>query len=128
MDLDPEWTAVAAGGAHWVALHRDGTLWAWGDNGLGRLGNGMGPSEPNPVQVAEGRFRFVQADAFVNFAVSNRLQVVGHCLVWAKDDRTPPWFFRSAGKARFPSSITGSDFRGRPRRVILRRAASRRGR
>jgi endo-1,4-beta-xylanase len=23
-----------------------------------------------------------------------RLEVVGHCLVWAKDDRTPPWFFR----------------------------------
>ena len=55
--------------------------------------------KPNPVQVAEGRFRFVQADAFVGFAVSNRLQVVGHCLVWAKDDRTPPWFFRDGTNA-----------------------------
>ena len=50
--------------------------------------------KPNPVQVTEGKFNFTLGDAFVNFASSNNLQVVGHCLVWAKDDRTPPWFFR----------------------------------
>jgi endo-1,4-beta-xylanase len=50
--------------------------------------------KPNPVQVTEGQFNFARADAFVAFATSNHLQVVGHCLVWAKDDRTPPWFFR----------------------------------
>lgn len=50
--------------------------------------------KPAAVQPAEGRFNFSQADAFVDFAVSNGLQVVGHCLVWAKDDRTPAWFFR----------------------------------
>lgn len=51
--------------------------------------------KPDPVQVAEGKFNFRQADAFVNFAHSNQLKVVGHCLVWAKDDRTPTWFFKS---------------------------------
>lgn len=50
--------------------------------------------KPDPVQAAEGQFNFSRADAFVDFAASNRLDVVGHCLVWAKDDRTPPWFFR----------------------------------
>ena len=50
--------------------------------------------KPDPVQIAEGKFNFTRADAFVDFARSNGLQVVGHCLVWAKDDRTPPWFFR----------------------------------
>lgn len=50
--------------------------------------------KPNPVQVSEGQFNFRQPDAFVAFATSNDLQVVGHCLVWAKDDRTPPWFFQ----------------------------------
>jgi endo-1,4-beta-xylanase len=38
------------------------------------------------------------ADRFVNFAVSNNLKVVGHCLVWAKDDRTPAWFCEEGGK------------------------------
>jgi len=50
--------------------------------------------KPDPVQIAEGKFNFARADAFVDFARSNGLQFVGHCLVWAKDDRTPPWFFR----------------------------------
>jgi endo-1,4-beta-xylanase len=55
--------------------------------------------KPDPVQRAEGQFRFSQADAFVDFASSNHLQVVGHCLVWAKDDRTPAWFYRDGSKA-----------------------------
>src|SRR5215212_2091498 len=50
--------------------------------------------KPDPVQVAEGKFNFTGPDAFVDFAKSNGLDVVGHCLVWAKDDRTPAWFFR----------------------------------
>lgn len=49
--------------------------------------------KPDPVQRLEGQFRFGQPDAFVDFATSNRLKVVGHCLVWAKDDRTPAWFY-----------------------------------
>ena len=55
--------------------------------------------KPDPVQVAEGKFNFTRADAFVDFAASQPLQVVGHCLVWAKDDRTPPWFFRDGTNA-----------------------------
>ena len=55
--------------------------------------------KPDPVQRAEGRIKFTQADAFVSFAAANHLQVVGHCLVWAKDDRTPPWFYRHGTNA-----------------------------
>lgn len=50
--------------------------------------------KPDPVQRTEGQFNFTVPDRFVGFANSNGLQVIGHCLVWAKDDRTPPWFFR----------------------------------
>jgi len=50
--------------------------------------------KPDPVQIAEAKFNFTRSDAFIDFANSNGLQVIGHCLVWAKDDRTPPWFFR----------------------------------
>jgi endo-1,4-beta-xylanase len=50
--------------------------------------------KPVAIQPVEGQFNFAQADAFVDFAAQRGLKVVGHCLVWAKDDRTPPWFFR----------------------------------
>jgi len=54
--------------------------------------------KPFAVQPAEGQFNFAQADAFVEFAARHRLKVVGHCLVWAKDDRTPPWFYLDGEK------------------------------
>lgn len=63
--------------------------------------------KPDPVQRAEGQFRFTQADAFVHFAVSNHLRVVGHCLVWAKDDRTPAWFYRDGTGAANAELLLG---------------------
>jgi alpha-tubulin suppressor-like RCC1 family protein len=44
--------AVAAGGAHVVALKEDGTVWAWGNNGAGQLGDGSTASSTTPVQVS----------------------------------------------------------------------------
>ena len=37
---DNDWTAVAAGNCHTLALKSDGSLWAWGSNGYGQLGDG----------------------------------------------------------------------------------------
>jgi len=51
------------------------------------------------LQRQEGRFNFGMADALVAFAASNHLKVCGHTLVWAKDDRTPPWFFADGTNA-----------------------------
>lgn len=50
------------------------------------------------IQPREGEYHFEEADALVDFAEKNRLQVVGHTLVWAKDERTPAWFFRDGDK------------------------------
>jgi len=50
------------------------------------------------LQAQPGRFHFRMADAFVAFAASNQLEVCGHCLVWAKDERTPEWVFRDGEK------------------------------
>jgi endo-1,4-beta-xylanase len=55
--------------------------------------------KPAAIQSAEGRFNFERADAFVDFASRHGLKIVGHCLVWAKDDRTPAWFFRDGEQA-----------------------------
>jgi hypothetical protein len=37
---ETDWTAVAAGDAHSLAIKTDGTLWSWGANALGQLGMG----------------------------------------------------------------------------------------
>jgi endo-1,4-beta-xylanase len=50
--------------------------------------------KPDALRRTEQAWNFNQADKFVAFANSNDLKVVGHCLVWAKDDRTPAWFYQ----------------------------------
>jgi hypothetical protein len=42
---------VAAGDSHTVAILEDGTLWAWGYNGDGQLGDGTTNNGISPVQV-----------------------------------------------------------------------------
>jgi alpha-tubulin suppressor-like RCC1 family protein len=62
------WCQVSAGGCHTAAIKTDGTLWAWGNNVVGQLGNAAyaTPSQFTPVrevtssttwcQVAAGRY------------------------------------------------------------------------
>ena len=48
--------SIAAGGYHSIAAKRDGSVWAWGNNRYGQLGNGtfagaFGPGQPVPARV-----------------------------------------------------------------------------
>jgi endo-1,4-beta-xylanase len=46
------------------------------------------------IQPREGQFAFETADRLVEYARANSIKVCGHCLLWAKDEETPAWFFR----------------------------------
>jgi alpha-tubulin suppressor-like RCC1 family protein len=43
--------AVAAGGSHSIVLASDGTVWAFGDNSRGQLGDGSSTSRSQPARV-----------------------------------------------------------------------------
>lgn len=43
---------IAAGSGHILALKSDGTVWAWGSNAHGELGDGTNENSLEPVQVA----------------------------------------------------------------------------
>ncbi len=45
--------AIACGDGHTVALKEDGTVWAWGANGYGQLGDGTTTLRTIPVQVKD---------------------------------------------------------------------------
>lgn len=53
--------------------------------------------KPQAVQPLEDKWDFKAADSFADFARSHRLEMAGHCLVWAKDDRTSPWMMDENG-------------------------------
>jgi alpha-tubulin suppressor-like RCC1 family protein len=49
------WSSIAAGGFnHSLAIKTDGTLWSWGSNNFGQLGQGNTTDRSSPVQVGAG--------------------------------------------------------------------------
>ena len=44
--------AVAAGRSHSIAIKDDGSVWTWGYNGYGQLGDGTWTNRYTPVQVS----------------------------------------------------------------------------
>lgn len=45
------WQEIAPGGSHTLAIKNDGTLWAWGNNFHGALGDGTFTNRSTPVQI-----------------------------------------------------------------------------
>jgi hypothetical protein len=45
------WARISAGYDHTIAIKTDGTLWAWGSNGDGQLGDGTYVDKNSPVQI-----------------------------------------------------------------------------
>ena len=54
---------IAAGGDFSVALESDGSVWAWGQNDRGQLGNGTKVQSGKPARVTGLTGRFVAVAA-----------------------------------------------------------------
>lgn len=54
-EVDDEWQSIKAGHRHSIALKSDGTLWAWGQNIYGQLGDSTTVSKNSAVQIGAGR-------------------------------------------------------------------------
>ncbi len=65
------WASVAAGTAFTVAIQSNGTLWTWGANGSGQLGNGNNTNTNSPGQIANGNV-WTAVTAGSDFAVARR--------------------------------------------------------
>jgi len=75
----PGTASVAAGYLHSLAVKADGTVWAWGWNGFGQLGDGTIENRPRPVRVPGlTNIAMVVAGAYQSYAVTRD----GAVLAW----------------------------------------------
>jgi alpha-tubulin suppressor-like RCC1 family protein len=63
---------VAAGGNQSLAIRTNGTLWAWGLNNIGQLGDGTTVSRTSPVSVIGGFTNWCQVSVGYDHAVAVR--------------------------------------------------------
>ena len=120
---------VAAGSTHSMALHQDGSLWIWGDNSFGQLGNGKitlyeayliteNYDEYKPFKLMENITDIAAGDGF-SLAVNNKKELyawgfnhLGQLGDGTRDHRTTPVkvmddvIFTDAGR-NFAIAITG---------------------
>lgn len=79
---------VSAGTEHSLALKADGTVWAWGENSVGQIGDGTQTSQSTPKQVGIGVAGFgsivaIDAGSFHNLALKSD----GTVWAWGSDFR-----------------------------------------
>ena len=48
---DSDWKTIGGGQTHTLAVKTDGTLWSWGNNDYGQLGDGSSVSVATPVRI-----------------------------------------------------------------------------
>uniref|UniRef100_UPI0035AF19A8 RCC1 domain-containing protein n=1 Tax=Chitinimonas sp. TaxID=1934313 RepID=UPI0035AF19A8 len=88
-------SAILAGYHHSLALKNDGSLWAWGWNDYGQVGDGSTDSRATPVQVAS------------NIA---SLQSAGiNSMVLGKDGKTYGWGYNGAARRGYNMLLAGAD-------------------
>jgi alpha-tubulin suppressor-like RCC1 family protein len=78
---------VAAGGSHSLAVTQDGSVWAWGLNDNGQLGNGGTTNEPAPVELPASAFD-MKAVVAVTAGPAHSLAITEDGRVWAWGDNS----------------------------------------
>ena len=80
-------TGISAGGDHSAAVKEDGTVWAWGSNSRGQLGDGTTTSSESPVQVlGPGGVGFLTGVKAVHAGRTHTVVLKDDGTVWAWGD------------------------------------------
>ena len=76
-------TAISAGLDYTVALKDDGTVWAWGCNGDGQLGDGTTTNRAYPVQVKSNASTYLENITMISAGSDHTVALKDDGTVWA---------------------------------------------
>ena len=78
------WKLVAGGFYHTAAIKTDGTLWTWGENTYGTLGDDTGVAKSSPVQTVSGGTNWKQVALGKGY--SSAIKTDGTLWLWGQND------------------------------------------
>jgi alpha-tubulin suppressor-like RCC1 family protein len=80
---DSDWAAISVGGEHVLALKGDRSLWGWGRNDFGQLGDGTTNHRSAPVRIGtETNWRMIAAGGGFSGGHSAAIKTDGSLWVW----------------------------------------------
>lgn len=66
------WKEISCGNNFTLGIKTDGTLWAWGRNNFGQLGNGNNTDQLTPIQIGnENNWNIISAGSYHVLAIKN---------------------------------------------------------
>jgi alpha-tubulin suppressor-like RCC1 family protein len=77
------WKQVSAAGVSMAAIKTDGTLWTWGYNAQGQLGDGTTSARSSPVTTAGGGTNWKQVSN--NFSAGAAIKTDGTLWIWGQN-------------------------------------------
>jgi alpha-tubulin suppressor-like RCC1 family protein len=102
------WTQVAAGYSSFYALKSDGTLWSWGSNAFGELGDGTTIDRSSPQQTLIGGNTWVALAVGVQNVVA--LKSDGSLFSWGKNDRSQLGNVGTTNNISSPTKISSPNY------------------
>jgi len=99
------WSQVAGGYRHTTAIKTDGTLWTWGYNINGQLGDGTQTTKSSPVQTVAGgtNWKYLTIGQSASYAID----ASDNLLVWGRNDYGQQLLPNNADKSSPVQTITG---------------------
>ena len=92
-------TSIRGGSGFALAIVADGTVFSWGQNGTGQLGNGTTTQSNTPVKVLKGEY---SGTTYLGDDSNNKITSIGgggsHQLAMAADGSTYAWGHGASGK------------------------------
>lgn len=77
------WKSISASSSHSIALKDDNTLWSWGSNGFGELGNNSTTSSSTPIQIGtDTNWSIAKAGSNTSFAI----KATATLWTWGRND------------------------------------------
>lgn len=106
--------SIAAGSDHTVALRDDGTVWLWGLNDRGQLGNGTGGQQAGEDEEADFSALPVQAQGLVN--ITAIAAGTGHTIALREDGTVWVWGANWRGQIG-DGTLENDDYRTIPTQI-----------
>jgi alpha-tubulin suppressor-like RCC1 family protein len=100
-----DWCQSSAGGQHSLGVRSNGTLWAWGSNFYGRLGDNTVTDRSSPVSVVGGFSDWCQASAGYSHSLAVRTN--GSLWAWGLNDSSGKLGDNTTTSRSSPVSVVG---------------------